>query len=72
MIVDLVATAWWSVLLCTQRHSLDGFLCTFGTITYSRNFSREKAFTNFTVLKPPAKVFSSKFGQAIVPTYVRF
>ena len=28
-------------------------------------------FTNFTVLEPPAKVFSSKFGSAI-PTYVRF
>ena len=32
---------------------------------------REKTFTNFAVLEPPAKVFSSKFGRAI-PTYARF
>ena len=33
-------------------------------IPYSRRLSREKTFTNFTVLEPPAKVFSSKFGGA--------
>ena len=38
---------------------------------YSGKLSREKMFTNFTVLEPPAKVFSSKFGSAI-STYVRF
>ena len=38
---------------------------------YSRKFLREKTFTNFTVLEPPAKVFSTKFGHA-VPTNDRF
>ena len=40
-------------------------------ILYSRKFLREKTFTNFVVLEPPAKVFSMKFGRAI-PTCVRF
>ena len=40
-------------------------------VPYSRKLSREKTFTNFMVLEPPAKVFSSKFGCA-VPTYNRF
>ena len=37
---------------------------------YSAKFLREKTFTNFVVLEPPAKVFSMKFGCA-VPTYDR-
>ena len=40
-------------------------------IPYSRKLSREKTFTNFMVLEPPAKVFSLKFVCAIL-TYVRF
>ena len=40
-------------------------------ILYSGKLLREKTFTNFTVLKPPVKVFSTKFGRAI-PTYDRF
>ena len=39
-------------------------------LPYSRKLSREKTFTNFAVLEPPAKVFSTKFGRAI-PTYDR-
>ena len=35
-------------------------------IPYSRKLSREKTFTNFVVLEPPAKVFSLKFGCAIL------
>ena len=37
---------------------------------YSEKFSRKKTFTNFVVLEPPVKVFSTKFGCAI-PTYDR-
>ena len=37
----------------------------------SGKLSREKTFTNFAVLEPPAKVFSTKFGRT-VPNYVRF
>ena len=40
-------------------------------IPYSGKVSREKTFTNFAVLEPPAKVFSSEFGRAI-STYARF
>ena len=40
-------------------------------ILYSRKLEREKIFTNFIVLEPPTKGFSSKFGRA-VPTYDRF
>ena len=40
-------------------------------IPYSGKLSREKAFTNFTVLEPSVKIFSMKFGRAI-PTYDRF
>ena len=32
---------------------------------YNGKLLREKIFTNFTVLGPPTKVFSSKFGRAI-------
>ena len=35
------------------------------TYLYGRKFSREKTFSYFAVLEPPAKVFSSKFGCAI-------
>ena len=45
------------------------YVCT--KLTYSGKLSREKTFTNFEVLEPPAKVFSTKSGRAI-PTYVRF
>ena len=38
-------------------------------LLHSGKLSREKTLTNFTVLKPPAKVFSTKFGCA-VPTYM--
>ena len=34
-------------------------------ISYSGKFSREKTFTNFVVLEPPAKVFSTKIGCAV-------
>ena len=40
-------------------------------IPYSGKLSREKTFTNFTVLEPPTKVFSTKFRHGI-PTYERF
>ena len=40
-------------------------------LLYSGKLLREKTFTNFAVLEPPAKVFSSKFGRAVL-TYVRF
>ena len=40
-------------------------------LPYSRKFSREKTFTNFTGLEPPAKVFSMKFGH-MIPTYTGF
>ena len=40
-------------------------------IPYSGKLMREKAFTNFTVLEPSVKLFSTKFGRA-VPTYDRF
>ena len=40
-------------------------------IPYSGKLSREKTFTNFAVLEPSAKVFSTKFGRAM-PTYDRF
>ena len=40
-------------------------------IPYSRKLSSEKTFTNFAVLEPPVKVFSTKFGCA-VPSYDRF
>ena len=40
-------------------------------VLYSGKLSREKTFTNFAVLEPSAKVFSTKFGHA-VPTYDRF
>ena len=40
-------------------------------LPYSVKLSRGKTFTNFAVLEPPAKVFSTKFGCA-VPTYDRF
>ena len=45
------------------------YVCT--KLTYSGKLSREKTFTNFEVLEPPAKVFSTKSGRA-TPTYVRF
>ena len=39
-------------------------------IPYSRKLSREKIFTNFAYLEPPAKVFSTKFGAChSLPTY---
>ena len=38
------------------------------TLRYSGKLSKEKTFTNFAVLEPPVKVFSTKFGRAI-PTY---
>ena len=37
----------------------------------SGKLSREKTFTNFAVLEPPAKVFFSKFGHVVL-TYDRF
>ena len=40
-------------------------------LPYSGKHSREKTFTNFMVLEPPAKVFSMKFGRAIL-TYDKF
>ena len=40
-------------------------------IPYSGKLLKEKTFTNFAVLEPPAKVFSMKFGRA-VPTYNGF
>ena len=42
------------LVVSTERH-----------IPYSGKLSREKTFTNFTVLEPLAKVFSMKFGRAI-------
>ena len=42
------------------------------SIAYSRKLLREKTnFRNFTVLEPPSKVFSMKFGHAVI-TYDRF
>ena len=38
-------------------------------IPYSRKLPREKTFTNFVVLEPPMKGFSTKFGH-VVPTYM--
>ena len=40
-------------------------------LPYSKKHSREKAFMNFAILEPPAKVFSTKFGRAIL-TYDKF
>ena len=40
-------------------------------VLYSGKLPREKTFTIFAVLEPPAKVFSLKFGRAVL-TYVRF
>ena len=40
-------------------------------IPYSGKHLREKTFTNFTVLEPPVKVLSTKFGCA-KPTYDKF
>ena len=39
-------------------------------VPYSGKLSREKTFTNFTIIEPSTKVFSMKFGRAI-PTYDR-
>ena len=39
-------------------------------VTVQWKISKEKTFTNFAVLEPPTKFFSTKFGCA-VPTYVR-
>ena len=42
-------------------------------IPYWWKLLREKTFTNFAVLEPPAKVFSSKFERAVPSrSYVRF
>ena len=38
-------------------------------IPYTGKLSREKTLTNFVVLEPPTKVFSTKFGHAIA-TYM--
>ena len=40
-------------------------------VPYRAELLREKTFTNFMVLEPPAKVFSMKFGYAVL-TYDRF
>ena len=37
----------------------------------AEELSKEKTFTNFAVLAPPVKVFSTKFGH-VIPTYNRF
>ena len=38
----------------------------YNKVTYSGKLSREKTFTNFVVLEPPVKVFSMKFGRAVL------
>ena len=43
----------------------------YDAVPYNGKLSNEKTFTNFVVLEPPVKVFSTKFGRA-VPTYDRF
>ena len=40
-------------------------------LPYSRKLSRENTFTNFAILEPPTKVFSTKFERT-VPTYDSF
>ena len=42
-------------------YTLDTYWC----VPYSGKLSREKTFTNFAVLEPPVKVFSTKFGRAV-------
>ena len=52
-------------------HTLFSFAESVTIVLYSGQLSRKKTFTNFVVLEPPTKVFSTKFG-CTIPTCVRF
>ena len=75
IIMGKVYQGWqlWQLHVCTANYERDYWQLikknmALNAIPYSGKLLKEKTFTNFAVLEPPAKVFSMKFGRA-VPTY---